>query len=790
MKSIKLLLIFTFLIVPLSGNNTENLFFNTFTFDSFMTDNLPGAYFPGFFLENFAPDVTLLVEENNGFSHIDNPRVYFEGESYINFSWYYDGFKTDSALDPGRSAILFPFSMYNGYSLKGHSPLKTDYGLHFNSTQNSLISRSKMTVSSVFSNLGSYTPLGPIMIQPEHPSLRDEMLNETRRKIDSSYFIDYMFNGSIGKGNLSVALNHYYIKRDFNDFNERDTVFSENGKYLLFGVKYQKPINSGYYEILTGFNSLTRDNLWSELGRLPEETVDNSRNSFFTGFKYTKRKIKFIASFMYEGSENNPFSSEYTKDIFDNDGDDIVSTNKYGKFSSKTLSSDIKYSLLKGKLSSNIFGSIRFTELSGKEYTEKFNTFSAFDIPYRVILWDEGLNYKNTNLKSETGVSFTYRLGKKSYLSGKLYLNYTGLNFENSENNLNSIDPGFDLAFHSVTRNSKFMLSVGRIPGNIRENTNAFLERSSKRGSIYSWNDLNNDGIFQSGETGNLIGYTGGAYHFLDDNFKNSYKNIIMLTYSTKISANYFFNLKAMYKRFYNNPWIKYRGDFGEYENVDGVELYFYDKPIDDYYLSNYTFEKDPFYAQLLLNFTGRVTDRWFFSFSFMAHMGMGYTSFGNGANSNDIGILSENMADPNTWLNGFGRVDGDRGFVSKVYFGYYLSKRLFLGVSIKYRDGDPFAFLNNVYRNDQWVLYYSTIQAEDEKGIKGGPREDYVSDISLKLKYSFDFLGKKSGISLSFFNILDFGSELSEYVFSGGERYSTELQIPKSLRLSFFIEL
>ena len=104
--------------------------------------------------------------------------------------------------------------------------------------------------------------------------------------------------------------------------------------------------------------------------------------------------------------------------------------------------------------------------------------------------------------------------------------------------------------------------------------------------------------------------------------------------------------------------------------------------------------------------------------------------------------------------------------------------------------DFENFSFLNSEYNNDQWIIYYKTIQAEDERGIKGGPREDYVSDISLKLSYSFKLFRKNASLGLSFFNILDFGSEISEYVFSGGERYSLELQIPKSIRFNLSFEL
>ncbi len=160
---------------------------------------------------------------------------------------------------------------------------------------------------------------------------------------------------------------------------------------------------------------------------------------------------------------------------------------------------------------------------------------------------------------------------------------------------------------------------------------------------------------------------------------------------------------------------MRFADEYGHYQNVDGVEYYLLDDPYRAFELGNAPFAKDPFYAQFLVRVEGEKARRWYFSFSFMAHMGMGNTAFGNGPEANDIGVISESQAFPNTWINGFGRVDGDRAFVGKVFFGYYLSPRLFLSSSIKYRDGDPFAFINAFKRDGQWVITYQTIKAEDE---------------------------------------------------------------------------
>jgi hypothetical protein len=81
-----------------------------------------------------------------------------------------------------------------------------------------------------------------------------------------------------------------------------------------------------------------------------------------------------------------------------------------------------------------------------------------------------------------------------------------------------------------------------------------------------------------------------------------------------------------------------------------------------------------------------------------MAHMGMGSTILADGPSS-DIGLLDETMANPNSWINSFGRVDGDRGFVAKLLYGFYLADKATCAFTVKYRDGSPFAFINAVNR-------------------------------------------------------------------------------------------
>jgi len=308
---------------------------------------------------------------------------------------------------------------------------------------------------------------------------------------------------------------------------------------------------------------------------------------------------------------------------------------------------------------------------------------------------------------------------------------------------------------------------------------------------LYYWHDDNDDGRFQDQEKGAVFGQSGGASHFLSPDMQPPQRERILLLLTAPLSANFRLNIKGLYKKIRQPLWSYFADSYGHYEKISGQEYYFFDRPFSAYKLDNAAFDKDPFYAQLLIQLQGQKTERWFFSFSFLAHIGMGYTAFGNGPAANDIGIISESQAFPNSWINGFGRVDGDRAFVGKIFFGYYLSKRLFLSASIKYRDGNPFAFIDAFKKNDQWIITYQTIKAEDEYGKKGGPREDCIWDFNFKLSHEFSLFGKKGRLELSIFNLLDFGLELSENVFAEeSRRLANELQLPRSLRLGVEFEI
>jgi len=773
---------------PIFSTHSENFS----VFDEFMINNLPGGFFYTTYMESYAPDTTFLIEESNGFSFIDNPRIYFEGDSVFHFNWYLNEFNINSALYPGSPGVSLPFLSTTSFKLQGESPDSRQYGFYFlNKVPEK--SFSKVIFSTIHSDLG-ITPWADFMITNPATS-RDKRLYSERRKSTHNFFIDYLFNKKFKNSNFLFSVNYMDLKRKFNDFNEFDKTFDESARQFVINSRFTLNGKKRLLDTFLIFNYRDRSNLDAELGRYPQETFDQEKYTFFAGFRLKQKTFDLKVSFLNETENRDPFVWNFSKDLLDNDGEGFLTFGRIGEFTASVLNLNLDVPLMKSleqkKLKFNSFVDLRYTHLKGDELVHDFNPVYFDSSPYLVYHWENGDHYNNSNVRAKLGLDVTFDLNKSLSVFSQIWLKYSSLNFDYSANNLNFFNPGFDMGlFLFKQKKTRVMIAYGHIPYDITENINFFLENSRPAGTVYHWLDNNGDLSYQSGEEGDVYGYSGGLYHFVDQDLKCPIKQRILLNISTQISKNWSFTAKAIYKRIKNNFWVKFDREYGFYENIDGQDLYFFNQPFQNYILSNVDFDKDPFYAQLLLDLKGGRENRWFFSFSFLAHIGMGDTAFGNGSGTNDIGVVDESQANPNSWINAYGRLDGDRAFVGRLYFGVYLFKNFFMGMGFKYRDGNPFAFIDSEYNHDQWILYYHTIKAENEKGVKGGPREDYLGDISIQFNYSFKLFNKDSKLSLSFYNILDVGYELSEYVFSGGDRDAMELNLPTSIRLTFFMRI
>jgi len=768
-----------------------------FAISDFKLETLPGGYFYPNFIENLAPDAVWLGEESNGFGLLDLPRVYFEGDSWTQFNWSYSGYSINSALEDGSPALQLPFLAIGSMALLGEAPARRSYGFQFMPRSPWLNQRrtgSRVMLSTVFPNLGGYTFLGKLAVG-NHASLRADDLYGTRRKIAGQYQFDYGFEKRSPLSSLLLAAGYFSLERRFNDFNTRNSQFTENGGLLQLLARWQRQFRNGVLGVDFILNAGDRDRLFAEFGRYPQETYQQDRRSWLAGASWSGSALDLKLSCLQEWQERRPAVPDADKDLQDIDGQDFFPFERWGRFSATTLAldADKRFTLAwlgKGAMIEPYLD-LRAVFHSASERTGTSNAVYYEGQPYLVYLWQGGSAYSNQRRSAAAGALLEVPLSERLAFNARLFLQYQGLDFHGAGDDVSFLQPGGEAGFRVQAGNkTSISLSYGILPYEMRAAVSDFLEVERPGASVYYWSDRNLDGRFQDDEKGALFGRSGGAGHAAAQGLKPSLRERLELFLTTRLSPRFQLDIKGLYKRIRRQLWVGFAGDYGHYEEIGGQDYYFLDSPVEAFTLGNAAFTREPFYAQFLVRLRGEKERRWYFSFSFMAHMGMGYTAFGNGPGANDVGVISESQAFPNSWINGYGRVDGDRAFVGKIFFGCYLAPRLFLGGSVKYRDGDPFAFINAFQRDGQWVFTYQTIKAEDDHGRKGGPREDCIWDFNFQLNYDISLFGKKGRLEVSVFNLLDFGGELSENVFSGGKRLANELQLPRSLRLGIELEL
>lgn len=643
----------------------------------------------------------------------------------------------------------------------------------------------------------------------------------------------------------------YAISLSNNDYNlilnkSLDTKSDKNFKFNEFN----KILSSS---ILTKVYSINHNNI-----NFTREIIDpdgEGLKPFYADGKYYTLNFRFnlnnnldfnnIFNFNNRFNFNNKFDIKNRFDINNkfNLNNSLNNSYKSNKYKSKSFFE---------RISSNYFLNLEFNLLFFYPDVSEFEhllTYNLNDYGKVKIVSDKSFNFYG---KIDAGINnrfdfdfilinFSLYSGFNYYFNDKLTNSLFFLNYEVNINidffKKNIISPFINFSIKPVDINSNLALLL---------NPNYL--------NIYHYIGDETNGY-------SLIDTTGGKFLSVADNIKQPYIYSLNIGTDIKISENWKFKIDGIAKLFKNMFWIlfkddnnsdyytadNYGSDDGQFNTINNYNVFFYNilnDSIRDYILTNYDssligggkYFSEPFYAGVKIVLTGYEDEKWFVNISFAAYLSMAVTTFGNGFVTNDIGNIDFSMANPDTWINGYGRVDNDRAYVGKGVFGFKLFGFLWNSLTIKYRDGQSFAFYG-IYENlmsdgnEQAALLYNSIQAENEIGLKGGPREDSLWNFDYKISIN-DFIinipfykeniykekknnysGKNSSVlnnkdkvnnnvsenrnylslqinfSLTFVNFLDLANELAENVFSGGSRASLELEIPGSIVLELKIE-
>lgn len=196
------------------------------------------------------------------------------------------------------------------------------------------------------------------------------------------------------------------------------------------------------------------------------------------------------------------------------------------------------------------------------------------------------------------------------------------------------------------------------------------------------------------------------------------------------------------------------------------------------------------------------------FSLSWQSMQAAGYAALGNGATANSNGVLSESTAlpsttqvftNPNGKYPGVSRVDLDKGFVCRIYFGYNICRWVQMGFTAKWTDGKPFTAYRYQLQPTTGDQLQAVIYPMSSRGINPtdgnfGTRNCANWQIDLHVQGCWWVNQRKMTLNLACYNVYDFACDQAEIAFyqdiPQATRSSAILNVPTGLLLTYRTEL
>ena len=278
-------------------------------------------------------------------------------------------------------------------------------------------------------------------------------------------------------------------------------------------------------------------------------------------------------------------------------------------------------------------------------------------------------------------------------------------------------------------------------------------------------------------------------------------------------------SILSSFKKYYNTWSVGLAAESADsFEPVDGV---FRMKPQERYYevisapQTGTGIWNSPVFVSNVVKYTynGKKV---YVSFSWQSECLSGPSALGNSAQTEDINVLYESLANPNRVLvaantnqsdNGvrsLGRLNQDRAYIARLQLGVNITKNWQLSLSGKFRDGIPFTHYRTYVDTDiagqsQAIIYNGYSRGINVVDGNFGERTDSFFNFDLRLKYRGNIRGVPFDIQAVCYNIWDFATELNEKCFYydgatgndfSGKRYPLSLCTPRGLLLTLTVGL
>ncbi len=758
------------------------------------------------FVDNYYSNAHYQIETTGNFSQPDDYTFSFTGYNYKWNRYYYDGLRINSLSAAGGSL---------------HKPLLFDKSLEFSLVDSRVDFRSAPTRSKyVYSqwnngNAGDKVPWTNWYSDLMHghlsgPQKAWQPIPE-RRKTRQAGLVYFSLPGE-----KHTTYGYFTAgRRMFTNFNyiAMDDYYGED--YLQFHLHSDMRIGSSKVDYLISYQQ--RDKLFSQYYYGRDETA-NMKNL----------NLSFLATDRQLGNGNSPLQlntgihlshktihknvPNFSRNVADQDGESLEPYYPSGQWQEVIWSTNGEKKLSE-KLSFYFDQYNGLVLFSPKEstYTNSLyyeNNLSPFT-PLYVTEWSSEA-FATGILENTAGIKYnTSSTSGKTTLALKANVTADAAIF--TPESLTALN--YELGMHverQLGKKATTSVNLGRRRVAFDIEQVKFLSHKYQSGESYYWLDANNNRRYETDEKGTLFTTTGGKYHHASSNLKQP--ALYYLDYATRwrMGRRWELTLLAQYRKFTNQWAVEYTqpaSSLGTFETYSptGEDVFF----LNGQQEANYRVVNDnkarmqqlakkqlgwlfnsPFYGGLTLNLEKKTPNTYIYV-SASAYEVVGISPMGNGVLTNNLGVLSESLANPNTYLQNLGRLDSDRAYIVRIYYHQNLSKKWKMAFQVKYKDGQPvnrnsFTVKSSAEGN-QFAFWNQDIKGINPFTGQFGVREGGFWNYELRFQHRFKLWGKQATADLNIYNIMDVATPLNNYNFPEPDyQHALDLQIPRGFLLSF----
>ncbi len=751
------------------------------------------------YLDNYQEFVTYQVETTGDISK-PNPYVFsIFGNSFRWNKYYVNNFRINDHYFTGSALHKFQATNFD-----------IDIDMQNTSLRFATDTTSPKTIAFAYNhggNMGGVAPGTKELIHLFHRTAREAMYIpiEEQRRVKNSYNIflsdKININGKLYTQNMSLTSG----SRLFPDFDYKGITKFNAENYNLININGQLPaINKNLFTESNYIVSINRrENMFSEFYYNSEETAKlNAVNISLFGSNNADNNKSFSSGFnlSYKNIRHNNLN--FMRNIVDQDGEGFEPWYPDGNVL------EFSHALYRRK---NINRKTAFI-------TDMYNSFINFKPTTADFHNPVYYQSTDTNFKS----LYIYEWKSRNFATAILENTY-GIEYKIIDNNKLKLSIQPDIVFDAIIISEKSLkkinwqtdMRVSYIPNKLLHiavtggkktvpfnfEQARYISGKYMNAEIYYWNDNNNNMIYENGEASDLFSTTGGYYHNLDRNIKQTgyYYFDLPIKFKTNKHSILFYG----FYRQYTNTWTTYADgqQNGIYANPDTVTIFLQDSGTNYFIIKNtnnnsikkatgtnsFLFN-NPFSLGYTIKYRFN-TNNWIISLSWSAYTVSGYGAMGNGPLHNDIAALSESTASPNRYINYYGRLDSDRAYICRFLLTHKLSDKLSFALQIKYKDGQVFTdyntFLYTDNGNTQIAIWENNVKGDNFITGKRGARKDAFFNTVLRAEYKYKTAKRTYAVNLSVYNIYDFGTELAEYTFKPVRdkgRYVLELNSPRGI--------